>query len=61
MLEQISRWYNVRFIIDKDVNLAIPVNAYFSVERPIDEILKSVEDITNVKFTKTIDGDYQVK
>lgn len=61
MLEQISRWYNVRFIIDKDVNIAIPVNAYFSVERPIDEILKSIEDITNVKFTKTIEGDYQVK
>jgi transmembrane sensor len=61
MLEQVSRWYNVRFKIDKDVNLSIPINAYFSVERPIDEILKSIEDITNIKFTKTEEGEIIVK
>jgi len=61
MLEQISRWYDVRFKIDPSVNIDIPINAYFSVERPLDEILKSVEDITNVKFIKTDDRDYFVK
>lgn len=61
MLEQITRWYNVSFKIDKSVDLSIPINAYFSVERPINEILKSIEDISNVKFIKTKGDEYLVE
>lgn len=61
MLEQVSRWYNVKFIIGENVNIKIPINAYFSIERPINEILKSIEDIANVKFTIIEGGKYMVK
>ncbi|NCB19837.1 MAG: FecR family protein [Bacteroidia bacterium] len=61
MLEQITRWYNIKFKIDKDVDLSIPINAYFSVERPINEIFKSIEDISNVKFIKTKGDEYLVE
>jgi len=61
MLEQVSRWYNVKFLIDENVDTKIPINAYFSIERPLDEIFKSIEDITHVKFTKIEGGKYMVK
>jgi len=61
MLEQISRWYNVRFIVEESVNTQLLVNAYFNIERPLDEILKSIEDITHVKFIKMEGGEYMVK
>jgi transmembrane sensor len=61
MLEQIARWYNVEFVIEDGVNTQVLINAYFSVERPITEILKSIEDITNVEFIKMDGGKYMVK
>jgi len=61
MLEQIARWYNVEFVIEDGVNTQVLINAYFSVERPITEILKSIEDITNVEFIKMEGGEYMVK
>lgn len=61
LLEQVSRWYNVEFLIEESVNTDIPIHAYFSIERPLSEILKSIEDITNIKFTKIDGGNYMVK
>lgn len=61
LLEQVSRWYDIQFLIDPNVNTNILVTAYFSIERPLDEILKSIEDITTVKFTKKDGGKYMVE
>lgn len=61
MLEQLSRWYDVKFLIGGNVNIKTPINAYFSIERPLSEILKSIEDITQVKFTEIEGGKYMVK
>lgn len=61
LLEQVSRWYDITFLIDQKVDMNILVNAYFNIERPLKEILKSIEDIANIKFTKIEEKRYTVK
>ncbi len=61
MLEQIARWYGVEFRVEKNVNVSSKINAFFSIERPLEEIFKSIKDIAGLEFIRKEEGIYIVK
>lgn len=58
-LDKIGKWYGVEFLYTDDVKGVI-ISAEIKNSRPLDEIIKSIEIISNVKIIKLKNSQYMV-
>lgn len=61
MINDVAAWYGVEISYDTKLFNGITINAAFSRGEPLAKILKSIETITDVKFTKTDQNKYAIE
>lgn len=61
LLEEISNWFNVKFKYNDNSINNIIVSASINVNKPIEETLKLIEIISDVKFIKNEDYGYTIE
>lgn len=61
MINDVAAWYGVEICYDKNLFDEITINAAFSRKEPLAKILKSIEEITDVKFIKISQNKYAIE
>lgn len=61
MINDVATWYGVEIRYDKKLFDEITINAAFSRKEPLAKILKSIEEITDVKFIKISQNKYAIE
>lgn len=60
LLEDVSAWYGVQFIETNAFNKKI-VNVNISRDIPLEQILETIEEMSNITFTKERRNEYRIK